>query len=359
MSTSVISYHKIERNDVVDIAKGIGILAVILMHITPMPLLPSIFMPLFFFISGFFAPLKEGDFYSCLNKKTKSLLIPFYTYIILFGIIAYLFGNLNLIDEDFHFFNWLSVQRALYESLLFQPYIPWIGQFWFVGVLWQAFIIWFLLRDIIVWALKSKKNLFIYTSCCIFLYYQIIYSSPTIESKSVIFILCRSLYGFLFISFGYIYYTNIKYNKKINFFILLLYILLLIVCTHINYDADIRTMFFSSSSKFVSFFYSIFGIISYMFISELINTKTNYIKRFFIFCGKNSLHFLGSHMFFIFIIKKILPDSLLPSITSAWAGGASWGGEAGNILIYIIVSTIMCSIYVYTLRKSITFWHTL
>ena len=62
------------RDGVIDIAKGIGILLVVAFH-SEMGWLPGLDMPLFFLISGFFAPKSvKYTFVEALAKRSSTLL---------------------------------------------------------------------------------------------------------------------------------------------------------------------------------------------------------------------------------------------------------------------------------------------
>lgn len=95
------------RNSIVDISKGVGILLVVAMH-TGLGYMPGVDMPLFFLISGFFAPkvskysLREG-----LIRKTSALLVPTYKYLLVFSILGYFMARLpnsDIVKQNFLYF---------------------------------------------------------------------------------------------------------------------------------------------------------------------------------------------------------------------------------------------------------------
>lgn len=72
-----------KRENWVDIAKGIGIVLVVMGHACcpkiPHGIIYSFHMPLFFFLSGFFISRQcKNDFYTYLKKNIKSLLLPYF-----------------------------------------------------------------------------------------------------------------------------------------------------------------------------------------------------------------------------------------------------------------------------------------
>lgn len=84
-----------ERYDFIDIAKGMGILAVVWAHILLVgwthKIIYAFHMPLFFFISGFlFNENKYPSFHAFLVKRIKRLIIPYSIYsIVTWGIWAW------------------------------------------------------------------------------------------------------------------------------------------------------------------------------------------------------------------------------------------------------------------------------
>ena len=92
-----------------DIAKGIAIYSVILVHLNTFCgwnsnllfyIIHSYFMPLFFFISGYFC-YKQGifDYSLYLRKKIKQLIVPYFTSCLFICFVySYLF-DVNLLDR--------------------------------------------------------------------------------------------------------------------------------------------------------------------------------------------------------------------------------------------------------------------
>lgn len=98
-----------ERIKHIDIAKGLGILLVIIGHSCPESYIQricySFHMPLFFFISGLCYNHLKYDFKKLLRVRTRQLLIP----LVLFSVILYIlrfvvlqtkYFNLNLVFPD-------------------------------------------------------------------------------------------------------------------------------------------------------------------------------------------------------------------------------------------------------------------
>lgn len=80
----------------IDIAKGYGILLVILAHIYKFEYIYSFHLPLFFIISGYTHNSTNVDFYIFLRKKFRTVVIPYFslgTVLLLYSFITYAKNN--------------------------------------------------------------------------------------------------------------------------------------------------------------------------------------------------------------------------------------------------------------------------
>lgn len=81
--------YQLKRESYLDIAKGLGIIMVILGHIEigfATKWLYSFHLPLFFFVSGICFHYKE-NFFHYLKKKVKRCLIPYFVFGILIVLV--------------------------------------------------------------------------------------------------------------------------------------------------------------------------------------------------------------------------------------------------------------------------------
>lgn len=105
MACKLRGQNLMNRNQIVDIAKGIGILFVVFGHNPIVSQLQgelfnvifSFHMPLFFFLSGIFFKPNES-FSDTLKSKADSLLKPYFTTLLLIGIAYALLKNESLIS---------------------------------------------------------------------------------------------------------------------------------------------------------------------------------------------------------------------------------------------------------------------
>lgn len=89
-----------KRNDIVDIAKGIGIFLMVIGHTgIPLPLriwIYSFHMPLFFFISGFFYKRDKYGIGSFVKARCKTLVIPYFIFLVI-TFLWFRFFDLGLV----------------------------------------------------------------------------------------------------------------------------------------------------------------------------------------------------------------------------------------------------------------------
>jgi fucose 4-O-acetylase-like acetyltransferase len=135
-----------KRIEYVDIAKGIGILLVVMAHndfglVSPFfyKLIYAFHMPLFFFVSGMFFKA-EQPFLSLLRRRFDSLLKPYLFTILLIYIMTLSFTKVNLDMATGR------VLKALYAN---GHYIDWV-QLWFIPHLFAlnvfAFLFYWLVK---------------------------------------------------------------------------------------------------------------------------------------------------------------------------------------------------------------------
>lgn len=140
------------RLDYIDIAKGIGILAVVWAHIlvkgVSHEIIYAFHMPLFFFLSGMlFRPDKYENFFSFVKAKTKRLIIPYLVYSILTWAVWVVFRSIR--GEDYDFF------KPLLQTLLAQgsgAYLVHNSALWFIPCLFAVELIYYGFVQMKEWA---------------------------------------------------------------------------------------------------------------------------------------------------------------------------------------------------------------
>lgn len=160
------------RLDWIDTIKGIGILFVVAGHTMWPSIQFSVYlfhMPLFFIISGFLFKEKKPNYF--LASKTKTLLIPYISYLLIFS--AYEFKNIYF--NRFHTSDelWQVFYNMVYGGQMLKGSL---GVFWFVSVLFISQQILNLTLNIVSKRLALVVMIIIYSIS--YLYPLYIKSSP-------------------------------------------------------------------------------------------------------------------------------------------------------------------------------------
>ncbi|WP_461811464.1 acyltransferase family protein [Faecalimonas sp.] len=154
-----------QREKAFDIAKGIGMLAVILGHMSiPESLGDVIFsfhMPLFFLINGYFFKKKESNNGEYIVLKIKTLILPYIVtcgLVIVFSIVFQLQQRVEVTEILENVKSWILA--SFYGSGTFTHFLKWnfriIGAIWFLLAMFWA--------DVIFHFLLKTKNPYVYGS---------------------------------------------------------------------------------------------------------------------------------------------------------------------------------------------------
>src|SRR5512132_506835 len=134
-----------KRIEYIDIARGIGILLVVMGHndfavVSPFgyKLIYSFHMPLFFFLSGYLLNITSG-FWTFLKKRFNSLLKPYYFTIFLIYFVSISFGKMGFQTAIGR------IVKSLYGS---GHYLDWV-QLWFLPHLFVVSLYTFLFYAIL------------------------------------------------------------------------------------------------------------------------------------------------------------------------------------------------------------------
>lgn len=151
----------------IDVAKGIGMSMIVWMHIwgnntfgftppqTLNSLIRTIYVPVFFVLSGFLLEIQDLDLRKEITKKAKSLLRPF--------AIVYLFSFSISVLLDMvgfkakHEFEWINFLSPLYSKTFFN------GPIWFLLALFWAFTIYYCIMKLC----KGKEQYVVVSTLCI------------------------------------------------------------------------------------------------------------------------------------------------------------------------------------------------
>ncbi len=298
-----------KRDKVLDVARGISILLVVIGHCQFLPqtikvLVYSFHMPMFFFISGMcFSYKKYPKFKDFFKSKAKGLLIPYFA----LGIVVL---NLTRIYEfcsngtSFsEFFNMDYLYQYIGMVLAYRLNRPYYYSFWFISALFTAILLFYLIVKLI--DKHPKKNLI-----CV---------AIIILSSAIGYVILQYIQGFVwsidvapvaisFLMLGYLVQNNKEMlkNKILKFDYAIFLLGINVICAFTNYKLYGITDLFSChiGNYFLYMLQSISGIWILMIVSSKIESS-NILE----YCGKNTLIFYMFHYkIFFAIINDILKN---------------------------------------------------
>lgn len=281
-----------KRLNFIDIAKGIGIIAVVVGHSTQIDTLKIILfwfhMPLFFFISGFLFKQRQG----IIKRKAKQLLIPYLSYFIIISFIQDLFNPIG--DVKAHIFNFLSGG----ENLTY-----YFGVFWFITCLYFTTVTFNFI-------IKVRFKVIIILIMYLLSYINSVFFRNVnfIENINVVF------FSIVFFYLGWLYQKD-KNNNYLNNSTVILssvgIIFLIIVFMQTNQIEFIIDM---KSQQYNHLFLDIIVPICFIFIvfklSKIIGTIPN-LSTILISIGRSSLTIMYLHVPLIIVINNFYNPNLI------------------------------------------------
>ena len=269
----------------IDAARGIAILLVILGHCIGSlddpgnKVILSFHMPLFFFISGFWAR-KEKEFLDYLLKKVKGLLVPTITLGVFDTLVDLVSGEINRETLADNFFGW------------------------FLLVLFYVSIIFYIIQK-----LGFEKKMYIRL-----LTYVIDFLSVVIVDRLQIItlphfeIIPMALFFFMCGYHCKISYSRLTKSNNIIFDIWILLIPIGIICS--SYNAPVAMYLNDYGNIFLFFMDAFIGIVVVCKIGGRIQNN-----QLLIWFGQNTIYFYVLHFSFIkglhFIRKVLFPKCIL------------------------------------------------
>ncbi|KOP78668.1 hypothetical protein AMS59_12700 [Lysinibacillus sp. FJAT-14745] len=272
----------------IDILKGLGIILVILGHIRLSPELISYIylfhMPLFFFISGYLMNINKYDsFNQLLKKKTRTLLIPYFTFSVI-SIICYSVIGHKDIDVSATILSFIEGKR---NEIYFN--VP----LWFLVGLFVVEIMYYIQK-------KLLRNDILLLILAIFINFIAVVFLNVIETPNWIWSIDTAMYYLLYYQLGNlfrIYKDKIDFKKVFNkvavgifvFLCISFNLLSLISPDLINYVYN--SLNANSGFLFIRLIiYAISGIVTYVCLAMYIKKSTTLE-----YIGKNSLIIFALH----------------------------------------------------------------
>lgn len=305
--------NKKERLTYLDVAKGIGILLVVIGHVYAfnrqivdrffVVWLYSFHMPLFFIISGMLIAYKdEKDIWKFVKKRIMGILIP-YVFFSIFSIIVFAIVN------DFS-------REVFVQNVKATICGVGIDTLWFLPALFFGEVIFFVLRNL----LKNK-----YVICIIS---AIIYTLGNFMMKDY-GLICLFL-GRICIAVGFImignYTMNLIRKRNMPWYGLIVIAILSVVLSKINGFVDLNNLIFNNHILYL--INSLTGTYLILEISKLIDIDE------ITYWGRNTLIVMATHLNIIYILfNKIL-------------GIHSFGYVTGMIVFVLLLAVERIIIYV-------------
>ncbi len=314
------------RKHWIDIAKGIGIVFVMLGHTLIGKTITSytyIFnLPTFIFMSGYLFNFKKYvNFQQFFKTRAKSILIPYIGLSIISIIFYKFYFNMPLYDYT-TIGNMAIVFLTGIRNQIFYN-IP----LWFLPTLFAIEVIFYLIRKI--------NNKYIEIILIIALSSFFVLKWNTLYNPKLFWTIDTGLFYLLFFALGY-YIRNEIFKLKLSKTAQnILFVLALTINTLPIYAKNIYEYILTSSTGLAYYMVltltALVGIYVVIKISQIL--KRNRILEFI---GRNSLTFFGLHVLIYWVLNKIITISINETILS---------------IIYVLLSTIIITLLIPILKK--------
>ncbi len=312
-----------KRIDYLDMAKGIGILLVIIGHISYVSepvrqYISSFHMPLFFVISGILLCYKQEENSSLrefAGRKFKGLMMPYY----FFSLCVLLIESTRIIWKNAN--TWENVLRQAFQSLCLQG----VSVLWFLPALFMAEVVFLCLRKRCnsLWTVISLIVLCFVTYCGSLFAQEHFGAAGSLRVElcyDVFSMIFRNLFCVSFVGIGY-YFAQFWFDRKSLWKLELPLTIILFVfiggIEKLNGAVDLRGMNLGNLLWFViGGCCGSFGVI--LLCRLLAKLQVKFLQSFLIFMGCNSLLIMVTHLDFRVLYISIrlaegLKDNLLKS----------------------------------------------
>ncbi|MBO4601355.1 MAG: acyltransferase [Bacilli bacterium] len=263
-------------------------------------------MPLFVFISGYFFKTHDiclSNMGAFLKKKIKKLIIPFFVFNLLYGLLAViLYYKFNFVwCNGNNFWHYLIVQPFTYGTDFFGFNSP----AWFVLMLFWVELFVYILY-LIFNKLKSKH--IIISMLTLVGAFLAIYISKNYEKTATIVFATRTLYMMFWVSLGIIYK---KYLEKHDNLPSLLYFAIIFLIQFailiINNGHEMNAFIYNGTftqNSLITIILAINGIALYLRLSKILCDSLGK-RKLVIYIQKNSFSVMMHQMFGFFLLNLI------------------------------------------------------
>lgn len=335
------------RNNVISIAKGIGIILMVIGHAEAPELITNFIytfhMPLFFIAAGYFFNIKYiKDPWPFISKRVKGLYFPFIKYSLVFLILHNLWFEIGLLNETYG--NWTGGVTHPYSLNQFFTRLVLIltsmsgydeflaGAFWFFRGLLIASIGFLLLYKLLLSRSKISETSALIIICAGCIAFTAMHIGVGFKLKTIPNGGWRETWGIFFFSVGVLYRKYQPYIKE-HWSICLTAFLLLCGAAVMHLSG------MNNSGKYRDLWSlpitGCLGFIMLHYISGVIDKKGNTLAKLLTFIGNNTLY--------IFIFHII--SFKLVSLIKIWYYGLDYGQIGCHMVIHFNHTDIFWVIY--------------
>lgn len=293
------------------ILQSIGIILVVLGHKGGINLFTEWFpiysfhMPLFIFISGYFYKASNSkNLKLFILNKAKRLLVPYFVWNLIYGIIFTSLTKMNVIDYSGHGARMLTLKTLFID--------PWVDghQFifnlatWFVLTLFLVQLVYVLFRRACSY-INFSNEYFIMT------FFIIIGAISTFLANSgniygYKFTIIKVLFLIPFFQMGYLYKQKLESRDNLNnilYFIVLFSIQFLLIKKYIDLSFSVAWLnVFNKENILLPYISSVTGILFWLRISKIL-LKSFEGNKVVEFIGSHTWDIMTHHIFVFFILN--------------------------------------------------------
>lgn len=321
----------------------------------------SFFMPMFIFISGYFFNEKHvASFRTLLNyikNKAKKLLLPYFFFIVLYGLLTTFLRELGLIT-----FGKLTLPELLNNVLFYGISFEFNDPSWFVQILFCVCVLYAILRKLF----KPVWNDIAVLAITVLVGAAAVYFSKTEFLSPETVMLLKLMFFTQFYQLGYVFK---KYLENIFDKINALYLCAAAICinlflialygNNIAFPSCTFMAGFHTQNYFLPFITSVTGTLFWLKISKVLvsvlgeNRLVNYISD-------NTFFIMTNHLLFKSLFTGVLilgKKASIPCLSgidvsefkaSAWYVYADFAWSRAAAFLFTLVATVLaCKIYTF------------
>lgn len=303
------------RNTTISICKAFAIILMVIGHADCPPILGSFLyefhMPLFFITAGYFFNLKYlNDEKTFIVKRIKGLYFPFLKWAIFFLLIHNLLFKLNIINGVYgngapkgvaHLFTFHELQQNIWNCITemggYDVFLT--GAFWFFRALLVASILYLILFKLlskISWLQRKSEhttyNIIGITICVLMLLLAAWKTGVNLSIYNIPQGGYREIMGTFFFGIGFLFRQNRSWLIATWWSFVICFAVVL-------FFSQFASASMAWNSTFTKFLYlpipAVLGFVMVHQLSGIIDKHDNFIRRFLIFCGENTLPIFVFH----------------------------------------------------------------